>query len=66
MVTDGQLPYPFGREVTGYAVTDVPATLTKVSAAGAKALWGPTQPDRRVNALLQFPGGCIAEIHSGQ
>ncbi|HEY1972345.1 MAG TPA: hypothetical protein VGH89_30625 [Pseudonocardia sp.] len=66
VVTDGHLPYPFGREVTGYAVPDVAATLTKASAAGAKTLWGPTQANGRATALVQFPGGYIAEIHSGQ
>ncbi|HEY1967035.1 MAG TPA: hypothetical protein VGH89_03755 [Pseudonocardia sp.] len=52
--------------MTGYAVTDVAATLTKASAAGAKTLCGPTQANGRATALVQFPGGHIAEIHSGQ
>ena len=64
-VTDGHLPYPFGRETTGYGVTDLAATITRAKAAGATVLWGPypsgTTPD---SAILQFPGGYIAEIHS--
>jgi hypothetical protein len=66
MVTDGHLRYPFGRELTGYAVTDVQTTLSKATAAGAKTLWGPTQVGGRTTALVQFTGGYIAEIHSGQ
>ncbi|HEY6302353.1 MAG TPA: hypothetical protein VIX14_04745 [Terriglobales bacterium] len=27
LVTDGHLPYPFGREMTGYQVKDLSATL---------------------------------------
>src|SRR6201996_7676901 len=27
LVTDGHLPFPYGREMTGYEVTDLPATL---------------------------------------
>lgn len=66
IVTGGHLPYPFGREVTGYAVTDLPAILAKATTNGAKTLWGPTRAGRRASALVQFPGGYIAEIHSGQ
>ncbi|GAB2712328.1 glyoxalase [Kitasatospora kifunensis] len=64
-VTDGHLPYPFGRESTGYAVTDLDATLTKARAAGATVLWGPYASPQRDSAMVQFPGGYIAEIHDG-
>jgi hypothetical protein len=64
MVTDGHLTYPFGRELTGYGVTDLQVTLAKATGNGAKILWGPTRVDDRVSALVQFPGGYIAEIHS--
>jgi hypothetical protein len=66
IVTDGNLPYPFGHEQTGYAVSDVSETLTKAQAAGAHVLWGPTTVDGHTSTLVQFPGGYIAEIHDGE
>ncbi|WP_206600314.1 glyoxalase [Chromobacterium sphagni] len=64
MVTDGHLPYPFGREVTGYEVGDLAATLRKAQAAGAAILVQPFVSDKREAAIVQFPGGYIAEIHA--
>ncbi|WP_315712749.1 MULTISPECIES: glyoxalase [unclassified Bradyrhizobium] len=64
LVTDGHLPYPFGRETTGYEVTDLKATLDKAKAAGATVLVEPFNSDRREQALVQFPGGYVAEIHA--
>ena len=63
-VTDGQLPYPYGRELTGYEVTNLGETLTKAKAAGATILVGPYQAEQRQASFVQFPGGYIAEIHS--
>ena len=63
-VTDGQLPYPYGRELTGYEVTNLTETLAKAKAAGATILVGPYQADQRQASFVQFPGGYIAEIHS--
>ncbi|MCS0600047.1 glyoxalase [Streptomyces sp. LP11] len=62
-VTDGHLPYPFGRETTGYAVTDLAATLRKAEAAGARVLWGPYAAHGRSHAMVRFPGGYVAELH---
>ncbi|MGJ5036788.1 MULTISPECIES: glyoxalase [unclassified Bradyrhizobium] len=64
LVTDGHLPYPFGRETTGYEVTDLKATLDKAKAAGATVLVEPFNSDRREQAVVQFPGGYVAEIHA--
>ena len=64
LVTDGHLPYPYGRELTGYEVKDLPATLTKAKASGGVLLIEPYKSDGRVAAMVQFPGGYIAEIHS--
>ena len=64
LATDGHLPYPFGREMTGYEVADLAATLDKAKAAGATVLVQPFTSDKREAALVQFPGGYIAEIHS--
>jgi hypothetical protein len=63
-VTDGHLPYPFGREISGYQVSDLAATLALGRAAGAKLLFGPFEASDRSSALLQFPGVYIAEVHS--
>src|SRR6266498_3624673 len=63
-VTDGQLPYPYGWEVTGYEVTNLADTLTKAKSAGATVLAAPYQADQRKASFVQFPGGYIAEIHS--
>ena len=64
LVTDGHLPYPYGRELTGYEVANLADTLGKARAAGVSVLAGPYSVDRRNSAIVQFPGGYIAEIHS--
>ena len=64
LVTDGHLPYPYGREVTGYEVANLADTLAKAKAAGVAILVPPYTADRRNAAVVQFPGGYIAEIHS--
>ena len=64
LVTDGHLPYPYGRELTGYEVNDLQGTLNKAKASGGNLLVEPYKSDGRVAAMVQFPGGHIAEIHS--
>ena len=64
LVTDGHLPYPYGYEMTGYDVNNLSETLKKAKAAGANVLAGPYAADGRHAAIVQFPGGYIAEIHS--
>jgi predicted enzyme related to lactoylglutathione lyase len=64
MANDGQLPYPFGYEITGYEVTDLKETLSKATAHGAKVLADPVESEGRRSAMLQFPGGYLAEVHS--
>jgi predicted enzyme related to lactoylglutathione lyase len=64
LVTDGHLPFPYGHETMGYEVADVSETLTKAQASGASVLVGAFRADGREAAVLQFPGGYIAEIHS--
>jgi len=63
-VTDGKLPYPYGREMTGYEVANLSETLKKAKAAGATVLVESYSFDDRRAAMVQFPGGYIAEIHS--
>ncbi|MEM5453713.1 glyoxalase [Paraburkholderia phytofirmans] len=65
-VTDGKLPFPFGRETTGYAVDDLTQTLERAQAAGAKVLSQPYSGEAGKSAVLEFPGGYIAEVHDVQ
>jgi hypothetical protein len=64
LVTDGHLPYPYGHEMTGYEVSDLAATLAKAKAAGVQVLVPPYTAGQRTAAVVQFPGGYVAEIHS--
>jgi hypothetical protein len=64
LVTDGHLPYPYGRELTGYEVTDLAETLAKATAAGATVLIEPYASDHRRASMVLFPGGYVAEIHA--
>jgi hypothetical protein len=64
LVTDGQLPWPFGRELTGYEVSDLTDTLQKAQAASVEVLVRPFVADGREAAIVRFPGGYIAEIHA--
>jgi predicted enzyme related to lactoylglutathione lyase len=64
LVTDGHLPYPYGREMTGYEVTNLTDTLAKAKASGGDVLVPPFKTDERESAVVSFPGGYIAEIHS--
>ena len=62
-VTDGHLPYPYGREMTGYEVTNLEETLARGKAAGVSVLVAPYETKDRSAAIVQFPGGYVAEIH---
>jgi hypothetical protein len=64
LVTDGHLPFPYGRETTGYEVAGLQETLAKAKAAGATILVEPYAAGGRSAAFVQFPGGYIAEIHT--
>jgi hypothetical protein len=63
-VTDGHLLYPYGREMAGYEVSNLTDTLAKAKAVGVETLVAPFTADQRTSAIVQFPGGYIAEIHS--
>lgn len=65
-VTDGHLPYPYGREITGYEVANLSDTLTRAKGTGVQILVSPYATSERDAAILQFPGGYIAEIHSAR
>src|ERR1700688_3707183 len=64
VVTNGHLPYPYGREMTGYEVANLTDSLTKAKANGVDVLVPPYKADEREAVIVQFPGGYIAEIHS--
>ncbi|CAN5372459.1 hypothetical protein BH09PSE3_BH09PSE3_23510 [soil metagenome] len=64
IVSDGQLPWPYGRDMTGYEVSDLNATLAKATAAGAETLVPAQAEGDRQAAIVRFPGGYIVEIHS--
>ena len=63
-VTDGHLPYPYGRELTGYEVSNLNETLAKAKSAGVTVLVEPFSSRDRGSAMVLFPGGYIAEIHT--
>jgi predicted enzyme related to lactoylglutathione lyase len=64
LITDGHLPYPYGHELTGYEVANLRQTVEKAKAAGAGVLVEPFASQGRDSAIVQFPGGYIAEIHA--
>jgi hypothetical protein len=57
LVTDGHLPYPYGREITGYEVSNLSETLSKAKAAGAVVIVEPYIAGQRYAAMIEFPGG---------
>lgn len=64
LVTDGHLPIPYGHEMTGYETADLDTTLQKARDSGAEILVAPYQSGDRRAAMVEFPGGYIAEIHA--
>jgi hypothetical protein len=62
-VTDGHLPYPYGRELTGYEVSSLSDTLAKAESLGVSILVQPYSSSGRTVAIVEFPGGYVAEIH---
>jgi hypothetical protein len=64
LATDGHLPYPYGREIMGYEVDGLSNTLMKAKVAGASVAIEPYSVAGRRAAMVRFPGGFIAEVHS--
>ena len=63
-VSDGKLPYPYGRETTGYQVDDMAATLARAAANNVRVLVPPLKTSQgNTSAMLQVPGGYLSEIH---
>jgi hypothetical protein len=61
--TNGFLPFPYGIETTGYEVDSLDATLKRAATFGVTVLVPPYEVDQRRAAMVEFPGGYIAEIH---
>jgi hypothetical protein len=49
--------------MSGYQVTNLAGAVSKAKATGATVLVDPYTSDGRAAAMVQFPGGYIAEIH---
>lgn len=64
IVTNGHLVWPYGHELTGYEVSNLQETLAKAQASGVSILVAPFLSEQRTSAVVKFPGGYIAEIHS--
>ena len=64
LVTDGHLPFPYGRDTTGYEVASLTDTLAKARSSGVEVVVQPYASDAREAAMVVFPGGYIAEIHA--
>jgi hypothetical protein len=62
-VTDGHLPYPYGRELTGYEVSNLTETLSRAESLGVRILVQPYNSSGRTATIVEFPGGYVAEIH---
>jgi hypothetical protein len=50
--------------MAGYEVANLADTLGKAKAAGATVLVDGFNSDHRDIALVQFPGGYVAELHA--
>jgi predicted enzyme related to lactoylglutathione lyase len=66
LVTDGHLVWPYGSEVTGYEVDDLDAALKRATQSDAKVVVPAHDESDRRSAMLQFPGGYVAEIHAAR
>jgi hypothetical protein len=63
IVTDGHLPFFYGREFTSYEVSDLADTLAEATVAGCVALVEPFTVGGGRTAIVQFPGAYFAQIH---
>src|SRR5262249_30077012 len=63
LVIDGQLPYPYGREINGYGVANHTDPDNRARAGGAPVLVDQPPADARQAAIALSPGGYTADIH---
>lgn len=64
LITHGQIAWPYGTEMTGYEVGDLDATLQRARDSGAKVVVDAHAEGKRRAAMIQFPGGYVAEVHT--
>lgn len=64
IVTNGHLNWPYGSEVTGYEVGDLDATLARATTSGAHVVVAAHVEGDRRSAMVEFPGGYVAEVHT--
>jgi predicted enzyme related to lactoylglutathione lyase len=57
------VPYPFGRERTGYLVTDMDAAVRAARAAGADVIVAPFNDPIGRDVVIQFPGGVNMQLY---
>ncbi len=63
IITNGHVAWPYGRELTGYEVSNLKETLAQAKISGASILVEPFIGEQRISSMVKFPGGYIAEIH---
>jgi hypothetical protein len=56
-VTDGHLPYPYGRETTGYEVTNLNDTVAKAKRSVPTYWQNPTRRMTELQCSSNFPEG---------
>src|SRR5246127_714614 len=57
------VPYPFGRERTGYLVTDMDTAVRAAGAAGADVIVAPFNDPIGRDVVIQFPGGVNMQLY---
>ena len=57
------VPYPFGRERTGYLVTDMDAAVRAARAAGVDVIVAPFNDPIGRDVVIQFPGGMNMQLY---
>lgn len=60
-LTDGHLPYPYGREITGYEVSDLGVTLKKARSLGVTVLVQHYTADERISAVVKVSRPAISQ-----
>lgn len=57
------IPYPFGRERTGYLVSDMDQAIKEARLAGAEVLVAPFNDPIGVDSVIQWPGGLKMQLY---
>jgi predicted enzyme related to lactoylglutathione lyase len=57
------IPFPFGKERTGYLVTNMDRAIQAARAAGAEVLVAPFKDPIGIDAIIQWPGGVKMQLY---